>query len=150
MAKHYGVTPKTIYDWRRDGMPAIKDGRAFKYDLDRTDSWVTAKRGASGASDEIAELQIELKKAQLRSEIADANRREREEAQAVGNVLQLDEYKLWSMERIQEARDALIRLPRLMRPHLCKKCQEKLTELESLIDKTLRQLAKMPDGPPKE
>ncbi len=150
LAKHYDVTTKSIYDWRRDGMPAIRDGRGFKYDLDQTDPWVQAKRGAGGNTEEVAALQLELKRAKLRAEIAEANRLEREEAQAIGNILPLDEYKLFAIEQIQAARDSFLSVPKQMRPHLCKKCQDKLSELQSLIDKTLRQLGKLPDGPPKE
>ena len=61
------------------------------------------------------------------------SQQEREEQEARGNILPLDDYHLFATEVIQEARDSLLRIPRLMKPHLCRKCQTKAAELETLI-----------------
>lgn len=151
LAEHYGVTTKTVYLWRGQGLPAIDRGRGWDYDLDKTDPWVRAMREEDGdESGEAGKLTLEIRKAKLRIEKSEADRLERQEQEARGNILPLDEYRLFAAETIQDARDHLLRIPRQLRTHLCKKCQSKITELETMIHKSLQQLARLSDGPPKE
>lgn len=150
LAKHYGVTTRTIYQWRGDGMPCIDRGRFFDYYLDETDQWVSEKRAEEGGDEEAGSLNKQLKEAKLRIELVEAERLERQEEEARGNILPRDEYELFAAETIQDARDQLLRIPRLMKNHLCSKCQKKVTELEKQIKTALEQLAKLPEGPDKD
>lgn len=147
LAKHYDTTTRTVYQWRQDGMPATERDRGWEYDLDLTDEWIAARRTDDRDGLISAELNHEIKRAKLRIEQAEADRLEREEQEARGNILPLDDYHLFATEVIQEARDSLLRIPRLMKPHLCRKCQTKAAELETLITKALEQLGKLHDGP---
>lgn len=150
LARHYKVSTKTVQNWRGVGLPCIDRGNGFDYDLDETDPWVDAYRAESTPDEEVGSLNRQLKAAKLRAEIAEANRLEREEEEARGNILPRDEYELFATEQIQEARDQLLRIPKLMKPHLCKKCHTKIQELEKQIKTALERLARLPQGPSKD
>ena len=85
VASHYGVSPETVRDWRRKGMP----GQRGQWDLDAIDRWrstlmsskdrtgkhdITASRNEIGpANDHIAD---KATKAKLRAIEADAEKKE--------------------------------------------------------------------------
>lgn len=49
IAQHLGVKPTSIYKWiTRNGMPAHKVGRLWKFKVDKVDAWVKSGR-ASGS-----------------------------------------------------------------------------------------------------
>ncbi|WP_421636934.1 helix-turn-helix domain-containing protein [Enterobacter ludwigii] len=49
VAQHLGVVKDTVYRWReRQGLPAHKIGRLWKFQLSEVDEWVRAG-GAGGA-----------------------------------------------------------------------------------------------------
>lgn len=150
LARTYGVSTKTVQNWRGVGLPSIDRGNGFDYDLNETDPWVAAYRTEGDGDEETGSLNKQIKEAKLRIELAEADRLEREEEQARGNILPRDEYELFATETIQNARDQLLRIPRLMKSHLCSKCHKKLQELEKQIKTALEQLSKLPTGPDKE
>lgn len=150
LARQYGVSTKTVQNWKGYGLPCIDRGNGFDYDLNETDPWVEAYREEDGSDEEAGSLNRQIKEAKLRIELAEADRLEREEEQARGNILPRDEYELFATETIQNARDQLLRIPRLMKSHLCSKCHKKLQELEKQIKTALEQLSKLPTGPDKE
>lgn len=86
----------------------------------------------------------------MRIKKAEADRVEREELVARGDLVSRPDYELFAIEVIQGARDELLRLPNECRRHLCKKCQPKVSEIRTLIEKALNNLAKLPKGPEKE
>lgn len=150
LAKHFGVSTRTIYQWRCAGMPCEDHGRYFDYDLDQVEPWVSSYRSEVNDPEEGGSLNRQLKEAKLRVELAEAARLERLEEQARGNILPLDDYQLFATETIQNARDQFLRLPKEMKSHLCPKCQGKLKELESLVLNILEQLSRLSDGPDQE
>ena len=150
LSKRYGVSTKTIQNWRGNGLPCIDRGHGFDYDVAETDPWVEAYRLEHADDEKSNSLARQIREAELRQELAKADKAEREEEAARGNILPRDEYELFASETIQNARDQLLRIPRLLRTHLCKKCQPKANELEKLIKTALEELAKLPAGPDKE
>ncbi len=47
ICEHLGVSSDTVYKWIKQGMPAHRMGRLWKFKKDQVDSWVEA----GGASD---------------------------------------------------------------------------------------------------
>lgn len=39
LALKYQVTEQTIYNWRQEGLPYIKLGRAIRFDLGKVQQW---------------------------------------------------------------------------------------------------------------
>jgi phage terminase Nu1 subunit (DNA packaging protein) len=145
---HYGVTEKTIYNWRKDGMPAKSiPGNRWEYDLDQTDPWVLNKQATGDGDPEVIAAKRELIKEKARKARADANIRDREDELAEGNILDRPYYELFIAELIQEARDAILRVPAFFHNHLCKKCQSKISELRTQLETALTSLARLKDGP---
>lgn len=139
----YGVDKKSVYNWRRDGMPATKlPGNKWQYDLDQTDRWVEAKRHVGDADDELNSIRKEIALTKLRTERAKASSLERENELAEGNVLDRAATELKITEALQAMRDSLLRIPTVFHAHLCKKCQPKKDELRKQIEHSLTQLAK--------
>jgi phage terminase Nu1 subunit (DNA packaging protein) len=143
LGQHYGVDKKSVYNWRKDGMPATKlPGNKWEYDLDQTDPWVEAKRHTGEPDDELSAIRKEIALTKLRTERAKASSLERENELAEGNVLDREATELKITEVIQSTRDALLRIPTVFHAHLCKKCQPKRDELKKQIEHALTQLAK--------
>lgn len=44
LAKYFKVTEQTIYNWRKEGIPSIKIGREYRYELGKVMEWLR-KRG---------------------------------------------------------------------------------------------------------
>lgn len=45
LSQYLNVTQKTIYVWRKEGMPTVKIGRYYRYKLDDVMAWLE-KRSA--------------------------------------------------------------------------------------------------------
>lgn len=143
LGQHYGVDKKSVYNWRKDGMPATKlPGNKWEYDLDQTDPWVAAKRHVGDVDDELNSIRKEIALTKLRTERAKAASLERENELAEGNVLDRTATELKITEALQAMRDSLLRIPTVFHAHLCKKCQPKKDELRKQIDHALTALAK--------
>jgi len=128
LAVHYGVTPKTVYAWRQAGLPCEAEGRLFLYRLADTDPWVDAHRqlkeseGLTPAS----RVRLQREKAKLRQERLKAAGMQRDEDAATGNVLRRDEWELFAVEVVQQARDRFMRLPKMLCKHVPQKYQRVL------------------------
>lgn len=142
VGQHYGVTSKSIYNWRKEGMPATAlPGNQWQYDLDKTDPWVEAKRQTGEGDEDLAAIRKEIAVTKLRSERAKAADLERRNELAEGNVLDRSATELAVCEAIQATRDKILRIPTLFHGHLCKKCQPKTEELRSQLEHALTELA---------
>lgn len=152
IAKHYDVSERTIQSWRKKGMPFDKiKPNFYKYDLDLTDEWVDVFRRKYSGVEGNAQLRIELDQVKLRIDIAKAEKLEREEEEARGNILRKDEWESFAIELIQVCRGQILQLPKQMRRHLCGKCQKTAPiELDKLVNKVLHKLGRMREGPRKE
>ena len=40
LSEYLSVTMQTIYNWRNEGMPSIKVGSQYRYNLDEVMSWL--------------------------------------------------------------------------------------------------------------
>ena len=150
LANHYGVSTKTIQNWRGKGMPCEPHRHGYKYDLEDTDGWQAAYRDDVDDLDD-DEVRKETRKATLRLETAKAEKLERENQIENKNILRRDEWELFAIELIQQARDELINLPNHCKRHLCGDCKKKVPiELERIVDKILGNLGRVKDGPPEE
>lgn len=150
LAARYGRSTKTIYNWRKEGMPCAadpSDATSYVYDPKKTDAWVLARNESGEGDTKAAAVRLALNKEKLRKAKADADQAERENELAEGNVLDRETYELFAAETIQESRDAILRVPTYFSSHLCKKCQGKIEELRSQLETALRSLAKLAEGP---
>jgi excisionase family DNA binding protein len=50
ICEHLGVSSDTVYKWIKQGMPAHRMGRLWKFKKDQVDSWVEAG-GAADSTD---------------------------------------------------------------------------------------------------
>lgn len=44
LAEYIGVTKHTIYVWRNEGMPAIKIGKFYRYELEEVMTWLKNRK----------------------------------------------------------------------------------------------------------
>ncbi len=149
VADRYDVSTRTVQDWIKKGLPAHGPARRRHFYASQTDPWVADFRRASDNDGEPSP-RAELLQEQTRRERARAEREERQNQVDAGELVPRREYELFATEMIQEARDALLRIPHQYKRHLCKKCQGKIGELEELIETALSNLAKLPEGPESE
>lgn len=149
---HYGVSSKSIYNWRREGMPAKElPGNRWEYNLDETDPWVAEKQQKAAQDEELAKIRKQKEETKLRIEKAKADQAERKNQLEEGNVLERDTWELFAAETIQEMRDGILRVPTFFHGHLCKKCQRKTTELKGQLEDVLIRFAnKLREGPSDE
>ncbi|MFV0444405.1 MAG: hypothetical protein ACK5Q5_12620 [Planctomycetaceae bacterium] len=110
-AKLLGVTTRTLRDWRaaNPDFPDTTNG----YDIEAINRWRAAHEAkGSDEADLAAQLNKAIKVQKLRREKALADRAEREERIAQGNILARDEHETSFREIITVARDRLISLPK--------------------------------------
>jgi phage terminase Nu1 subunit (DNA packaging protein) len=151
IAKHYERSTRTIQTWRDNGLPHEPlPPNSYRYDLDLTDPWVAAFSDQSDESPEATEVRHKISLAKLRTELAKAERLEREEKEATGNILPRDEWESFAVELVHVVRGQFLQLSKQARKHMCAKCQKTVpAEIDRLIDKSLQHIARMKDGPKK-
>lgn len=146
LARHYVVTPKTVYSWRQIGLPHREEGRQYVYDLDKTDPWVEVQQRAKPSTQELgpgAKLKLAREAERLKQDRIKASMMEREEAAALGNVLNRDEWELFAIEVVQQARDQIMRLPKMLCKHVPAKYRRVLQfEGERDVRKILEEMAR--------
>jgi hypothetical protein len=144
LAKRYDVTTKTIQDWINKGLPHHGPTRARTFIPSETDPWINAFRENNSEESNRA-LQAKLKKleADARRSNCIAERQEREEELAKGNLIPRDEYELAMIEHITIARDQILTLPKLLARIVPKRYHKKLlSEGDRKIRNVLEQLSK--------
>lgn len=156
LAAHYGVSTKTVYEWRQKGMPCRKFGSTWEYDISETDPWVTVakKRANGGAADTdtantATRIKIAREAEQLRLARAKANQAEREEEIARGNVLNRADYELHVAEAMELIQTQMMRVPMALTPMVPAKYRPQLkAEGEKKVRSILQQTAKkLSEGP---
>ena len=45
LSERFGVTGKTIYNWRQEGMPFKKYGKLVRFDLKEVEVWLEKRNG---------------------------------------------------------------------------------------------------------
>lgn len=137
LAAACGVSTRTVYDWRLKGLPYKQDGRGFLYNPEEVQRFrQTLQKNPETAE----ELREEINRAELRIRRASAEKLERENEIASGNLLPLDEYETTLTEIVTEARAQLQNLPKRFANCLCLGCQTRLKDLTNMIETTLNTL----------
>lgn len=147
--KHWGVTPRTIQTWVKNGMPVSGSQRKQIFYIAECDPWVEAYRNERLDGDSL-KLNEELKREKLKQEVLKSKELERKDLIAEGELVSREEYDLFAAECVIEARDQFLTIPKEMRRHLCKKCQPKVNEMLKMIEQTLQRLAVIEEGPNKQ
>jgi len=44
LSKYFSVTQQTIANWRKEGMPSIKIGRYYRFDLNKVMEWLEERK----------------------------------------------------------------------------------------------------------
>jgi phage terminase Nu1 subunit (DNA packaging protein) len=143
-----GVTTKTVYNWRKAGLPCRKvEGGQFEYRLADVRAFLEAYRPAEDA--EGAKLAHLLKRAAIEEKVAKVRKLKRQEQLAAGEVLDREVYELHLVEAVQKARDRFLRLPESIGKLLPPESRQEITdELRREILVTLNELhADLERGP---
>lgn len=156
VAEFFGVDPDTIRKaWRARGMPTKGPNG---YDLAAIAQWrirYERDQAQPAAHDETrvqaAELSLASSALEVRIKNAAAERAERLEREAAGNVLDRAEYELATVEIITLTRDQLLSIPKLLCRLVPRKHHKKLrTEGDRQVRKALDDLANMLEAGPDE
>src|ERR1051326_4469132 len=140
-AQQLDVTERQLGNWKKEpGFPDCSQG----YDLDAIRKWrETNARKGSKEGKLLRRLKAAGLRQQLRIRRAEADRIERRELEAQGNILNRDVYELFLIESQQKARDRLLRLPKLLCANLPAKFHRTLqAEADKEIRKVLIELAR--------
>ena len=139
LANYCGVSKKTVQDWRGKGLPCRKNAdRTYTYELAEVASF---RETLKSPVETYGGLREELIREEIRNKRADADRKEREEEEARGNILPRDALLLALSEIVHEASQQAQQAPKRFKPHLCQKCQDKLPELKKLLEQILTKLS---------
>ena len=138
LAAACGVSTRTVYDWRLKGLPYKQDGRGFLYNPEEVERFRQTLQKNPETGEELRE---EINRAELRRLRAIAEKLERENQIAAGNLLPLDEYETTLIEIVTEARAQFQQLPKRFAGCLCESCQSRLKDLTNMIETTLITLA---------
>lgn len=147
-ADRLGITARQLRNWQKEpGFPDCSSG----YDLERIAAWreQTARKG-SEESDQARKIKLAIAGQKLRQEKARADKAERENEIAKGNILPRDEWEHGLIEMVTVCRDALMAIPRELCRFVPKKYHKRLqTEGEKMVRRHLDHLARSAeDGPP--
>lgn len=119
LAKRFAVTTKTVYSWRQAGLPHTLEGRIAVYVVAEADEWVELhKRKAEEGLTPAARVRLQREEEKLRLDKLAADRKQREADAEAGNILRRDEWELWAIEVVQQARDRFMRMPTLLCKHV--------------------------------
>lgn len=44
VADYFKVTMQTVYKWRKEGVPSIRIGHQYRYDLDKVMEWLKKRK----------------------------------------------------------------------------------------------------------
>ena len=147
-AEKLGITDRALRQWvKEDGFPDCSAG----YDVAAIRTWREALgRKGSTVDRRVKRLKLRALREQVRIKTAEADKREREENEAKGNILNRETYELYVIECEQKARDRLLRLPKLLCRCVPKKFHATLqreadSELRKILEELVRDLEKGPD-----
>ena len=48
VADYFKVTMQTVYNWRKEGVPRIRIGHEYRYDLEKVMQWLTERSSGRG------------------------------------------------------------------------------------------------------
>ncbi|QDT96253.1 Helix-turn-helix domain protein [Gimesia aquarii] len=147
-AERWDVSDKTIQNWIKKGLPVSGTQRKRVFDVSECDAWVASYRDEKADRDS-QKLNEELKKEKLLQEKLKRKDLERKDLIADEKLISREEYELFAAECVIEARDQMLTLPKEMRRHLCKKCQSKVKEMQTMIEQALQRLSEIEEGPKK-
>jgi hypothetical protein len=119
-SRRYGVSTRTVKSWRDAGMPHRKEGQQCIYLPSETDPWVDLQRRPSETQNlsPATKLKLAREGERLKQDRLKAAAMERSEAVELGNVLPRDEWELFAVEVVQQARDRFMRLPKMLCKHV--------------------------------
>jgi hypothetical protein len=153
LAKRYGVSTNTIAAWRLAGLPCTGGGRGrlFVYQVRETDPWVELHRKPQEAASLTPQTRVKLSREaeKLKQDRLTTTKMEHAAAVAAGNVLPRDEWELFAIEVVQQARDKFMRLPKMLCKHVPAKYHRVLqVEGEADVRKICAEMARhLDDGP---
>lgn len=159
-----GVTQPTLGRWAKAGCPCIKVGRGRHWSEEAVRAWMagvgrTGQRGGDmslregrGTDHRVAEcstsggsagdLREQKLRAQIRKEIAQANKHELDVAKRRGQLLEREEVERQRVERVAHARAVLIGGPSNLAPDLVDLDAEQIERrLREWVHRALRELA---------
>lgn len=148
-AKLLGVTEKTLGNWKKlPGFPECSSG----YDLAKIKLWRTAHSLSSDKeSAEARRIRLAIQKEKLRQEKIKADRAERDDEIARGNILPRDEWELFVREIIHLTRDQLISIPTSLCRGIPRKYHAKLrSEGRRRVEKILLEFSRLLERGPAE
>ena len=127
-------------------MPFRKDSKGCCiYEPEQTDPWVALQRKDNSTDDlsPATKLKLAREAERLKQERLKAAAMERSEAVELGNVLARDEWELFAVEVVQQARDRFMRLPKMLCKHVPRKYHRVLqTEGEGDVRKICAEMAR--------
>jgi hypothetical protein len=136
-----GISDRALRMWMTEpGFPDCSSG----YDVDIIRQWRDERnRKGSETSDQLQKLRVAMAAQKLRHQKAVADRKEREEEMALGNILPRDELEVALREIIQLTRDEMLALPQLLSRLVPKKHQAKvLAECKKEVEKRMTAFAR--------
>lgn len=160
-----GVTQPTLGRWAKAGCPCIKVGRGRHWNVEAVRAWMaevnrTGKRGgdmslregrgtdhrvagaAAPSSKAAGDLREQKLRAQIRKEIAQANKHELDVAKRRGQLLEREDVERQRVERVAHARAVLIGGPSNLAPDLVDLDAERIERrLREWVHRALRELA---------
>lgn len=126
LASHYGVTTKTVYNWRKAGLPHTGRVGAYVYDLDKTDPFVEQLRTFSGDDESPDGINAALKKERLKQlQIRTAGMTADLEARH-GELLPRRGCELFATTLLTTLGDWCEQLPELLAGECCPKCKTRI------------------------
>lgn len=126
LAKHFGVTSASVRKWKRQpGFPDSNDG----YDTEEISAWLDARgRDSQQKTQQAQQANTLYRVASAKLKKLQADKLERQEQIAQGNILPRDEATLSLKESITITRDRLLSLPKELCRCIPKKYHKALRE----------------------
>jgi len=141
----FSVSARTVQSWRNRGLPCQRDGRSFIFNVEEARKWVDLFRRSTETTTSTpgGKIKLSRERAKLRIDRAKAAQAEREELAAGKNILKRDEWELYAIEVVQQARDRLMRLPKMLCRHVPQKFHRILqAEGDADVRKILNEMAR--------
>jgi len=139
-AQFFGVDPRTVERWRRDGCHSKQSGKRTVFNSAEVAEWLK-NRERSKTLEEIGD--VDVAEAERRKIIAEAGLAEIKKAQAEGSLVSISAFEVAQAAMIGAARAKLLSLPGKLAPLviLCREVPEAKDLIEEKVHEALSELA---------
>ena len=132
LAEMFGKTSNTIINWRKSGMPSVREGKRLLYRVPDVIEWYTERENPNG--------ELKKEEALRRKIVAEMSKSEIEASIAKGELMKTEDFIKQIGGKVTAARNSLLTLKSTLMPMFRQYAGENAQILANALDEEMRRV----------